>query len=599
MAEKRVERRLAAILAADVVGYSRLTGADEEGTVSRLRALRQELIDPVIVAHGGRTVKLMGDGRLVEFASVVDAMRCALEVQRGMTARNANIVPDKRIEFRVGIHLGDVMVESDGDLMGDGVNIAARLEGIAEPGGICLSNAAYEQVRDKIAEEFIDLGEQNLKNIARPVRAYRVILVDASENMRREGALTALTSSPAPRLSIVVLPFANLSGDPADEYFADGITEDITTDLSRIPESFVIARNTAFTYKGTAVDAKQVGRELGVRYVLEGSVRRGGNRVRTNVQLIAAETGAHLWAERFDCDRVDLMEVQDEITGRLASALGAQLIDAESRRSLKEHPTNPDAVDLTMQGWSAFHRPPSRETLAEARGLFERALALDGRAADAVIGLAYGYARAVNSGYSDTHEADLARATELVARGLALAPERATAHWVQGLVLRAPKRFEEAAAAFEQAISLDRNFAPAYGSLGDLVTWLGRPEETIRLNEHAIRLSPRDPLLGHWQFDIGFAHFHMGENDKAVTWLLRARASNAQMPFVPFTLGGVYAMQGKLDVARAELAAAQHALPWFTSIAKIRAFMPTTDPKMLAREEELYAGYRLLGVPEE
>jgi TolB-like protein/Flp pilus assembly protein TadD len=589
-----MQRRLTTILASDVAGYSRLAGADEEGTVSRLRALRQELIDPVIAHYGGRTVKLMGDGRLVEFVSVVDAVRCAIEALSKIAVRNADVAPEKRIEFRIGIHLGDVIVEEDGDLMGDGVNIAARLETVAEPGGICLSEDAFRQVDGKIPAEFVALGPQSLKNIARAIQAYRIVPAAPGT----AGVTASQTAQAAPRLSIVVLPFASLSDNPSEDYFADGITEDITTDLSRIPGSFVIARNTAFTYKGKAVDAKLVGRELGVRYVLEGSVRRAGNRVRTNVQFIDAESGAHLWAERFDCDRADLMEVQDETTARIAGAIGAQLIDAESRRSLKERPTNPDAIDLTMRGWSTLHRPPSRESLAEARGLFEQALALDAHAADAVIGLAYAYARAVNSGYSESHEADLERATELVARAVALAPDRATAHWVQGLILRQPKRFEEAAAAFERAISLDRNFAAAYGSLGDLMTWLGRPEETIRLNEQAMRLSPRDPLLAHWQFDIGGAHCRMRDYEQGVAWLLRARASNAQLPLVPLVLTFIYAEQGKIELARTELAKAQQLIPWFTSIAKLRAFIPTTDPKMLAQDEEWYAALKLLGVPE-
>ncbi len=322
MASNPMQRRLAAILAADIAGYSRLTGADEEGVVSRLRALRQELIDPVIAAHGGRTVKLMGDGRLVEFASVMDAVRCAVEVQRGMTGRNANVAPDRRIEFRVGIHLGDVIVESDGDLMGDGVNIAARLEGIADPGGVCLSEDAWRQVRDKLNEQFDDLGEQGLKNIVRPIRVYRVVLVGAGEKARGGSAPATPASSSAPRLSIVVLPFANIGGEPEQDYFVDGVTESLTTDLSRISGSFVIGHNTAFTYKGKAVDLKQIGRELGVRYVLEGSMQRGGNRLRVNVQLIDAETGNHLWAERFDKPLADLFDMQDEIVARLARPVG-------------------------------------------------------------------------------------------------------------------------------------------------------------------------------------------------------------------------------------------------------------------------------------
>jgi adenylate cyclase len=582
-------RKIAAILAADVAGYSRLVGADEEGTLARLAALRAELIRPAIAKNRGRIFKTMGDGVLIEFASVVDAVRCAVEVQRGMDARNAGVPTERRIEFRVGINLGDVVVDGD-DLLGDGVNVAARLEGIAEPGGICLSHSALEQVQDRLDFGFEDMGEQSLKNIARPVRAYRVAPPSAPRGPAAKGA---------PRLSIVVLPLANLSGDAAEDYFADGITEDITTDLSRIPESFVIARNTAFTYKGKAVNARDVGRELGVRYVLEGSVRRAANRVRANVQLIDAETGAHLFAERFDCDRADLMEVQDEITGRIAGAVGSQLIDAESRRSLKERPANPDAIDLTMRGWAVLHRPPSRESLAEARALFEQALALDGGAVDAIIGLAYVYARGINSAFSMSPEDDSAKGSELVARAALLAPERAQVHWVQGLLLRRPKRYEEAAAAFEKAIALDRNFAPAYGSLGDLETILGRPAETIRLNEQAMRLSPRDPQLGNWQFDIGLAHFYLGDDEKAVSWLLRARASNPQLAIVPLLLAAIHGIQGRLGPGRAELAKAQQGLPWLTSIAAMRAVLPTTtDPIMLEREEQIYRAMAELGLPE-
>ena len=298
-------RKLAAILAADVVGYSKLAGADEERTLARLRALRSDLMDPTIALHHGRIVKRTGDGVLIEFRSVVDAVRCAIELQNGMVERNAGLPPERRIEFRVGVHLGDVVEESDGDLMGDGVNIAARLEGIADPGGICLSEDAYRQVRDRLKEEFIDLGERDLKNVSRPVRAYAIKSFSSGSSSKAHTPTPS--KSGAPRLSIVVLPFANIGGDPEQEYFADGVTESLTTDLSRISGSFVIGRNTAFTYRGKHVDLKQIGRELNVRYVLEGSVQRSGNRLRINVQLIDADTGAHLWAERFDKPVADLL----------------------------------------------------------------------------------------------------------------------------------------------------------------------------------------------------------------------------------------------------------------------------------------------------
>ena len=309
-------RKLAAILAADVVGYSRLASADEDRTLARLRALRSDLIDPTVAVHNGRVVKRTGDGSLIEFRSVVDAVRCAIEVQSGMIERNAGLPPERRIEFRVGIHLGDVVEESDGDLMGDGVNIAARLEGIAKPGSICLSEDAYRQVKTRLDLAVSDLGEQRLKNIAQPIRAYSLQVVVSAQAQSNALFAQVPTQLSAPHLSIVVLPFANLGGDPEQEYFVDGVTESLTTDLSRIAGSFVIARNTAFTYKGKPRDIKGIGRELSVRYVLEGSIQRSGNRMRVNVQLIDAEAGNHLWAERFDKPLADLFDMQDEIVAR-------------------------------------------------------------------------------------------------------------------------------------------------------------------------------------------------------------------------------------------------------------------------------------------
>jgi TolB-like protein len=378
--EQRIERKLAAILVADIVGYSRLAGTDEDRILARLRALRSDLIDPTIAVHHGRIVKRTGDGAIIEFRSVVDAVRCAIEVQSGMRERNAGLPPERRIEFRVGIHLGDVVEESDGDLMGDGVNIAARLEGVAEPGGICLSSAAYEQVRDKVKDGFVDLGEKELKNIARPVRAYAV--KSNAGNSRSDSPAEQKPS--APRLSIVVLPFANIGGGPKQDYFVDGVTESLTTDLSRIRGSFVIARNTAFTYKGKSVDVKLIGRELSVRYVLEGSVQRGGGRMRINVQLVDAESGNHLWAERFDKPVVDLFDMQDEIVARLANALNTQLITAEARRA--ERAPSPDSMDLYFRGMAWYNKALTPDYLSKSQVLFEQALALDASNVEALIG---------------------------------------------------------------------------------------------------------------------------------------------------------------------------------------------------------------------
>ena len=379
-------RKIAAILVADIVGYSRLAGADEDRTLARLRALRSDLFDPTIALHHGRIVKRTGDGSMIEFRSVVDAVRCAIEVQNGMVERNAGLPPERRIEFRVGIHLGDVVEEADGDLMGDGVNIAARLEGIAEPGAICLSEDAYRQVKGRLDLAVHNLGLKQLKNIAEPVHVYSLEVGQPAPTQAKPAPVLAPERSAAPRLSMVVLPFANIGGDPEQEHFIDGVTESLTTDLSRIRGSFVIGRNTAFTYKGKAADLKQIGRELNVRYVLEGSVQRGGNRMRFNVQLIDAETGNHLWAERFDKPLADLFDTQDEIVARLAGALNAELIAAEARRA--EQATNPNSMGLYFQGLAWLNKGMSPDNVAQAHSFFDRALAADPDNVDALVGSA-------------------------------------------------------------------------------------------------------------------------------------------------------------------------------------------------------------------
>jgi len=361
-------RKIAAILVADVVGYSRLAAADEDRTLARLRGLRSDLIDPAIAAHRGRIVKRTGDGALVEFRSVVDAVRCAIEVQNGLVERNAGLPPDRRIDFRIGVHLGDVVEEADGDLMGDGVNIAARLEGIALPGAICLSEDAYRQVKGRLDLAVRDLRPKELKNIAEPMRVFSLQVGLAAPAKPTEPSATERPS--APRLSMVVLPFANIGGDPEQDHFVDGVPESLPTDLSRIRGSFVIGRNTAFTYKGKHVDLKQIGRDLNVRYVLEGSVQRGGNRMRVNVQLIDAEAGSHLWAERFDKPLGDIFDMQDEIVARLASTLNTELVAAEARRA-QEAP-NPDSMDLYFQGLAWFNKGMSRDNLVQARSFFDR-----------------------------------------------------------------------------------------------------------------------------------------------------------------------------------------------------------------------------------
>jgi adenylate cyclase len=448
-------RRLAAILAADVAGYSRLMGIDEEGTLERLKAHRRELGDPKIREHHGRIVKTTGDGVLVEFSSVVDAVRCAAEIQRAMADRDTDMAEDRRIKFRIGVNLGDIIVE-DNDIYGHGVNVAARLEALAEPGGICISRTVRDQIRDKLPYAFEDLGEQSVKNIARPVRVYAL----RSEAVAALPAPNAPATPPipqpagAPRLSIVVLPFANLSNDPEQQYFADGITEDLTTDLSQLEGMLVISRNTAFTYKDKRVDTKQIGRELGVRYVLEGSVRRSGNRVRINAQLIDAESDAHLWAERFDSDTGDLFALQDKIASGIAVALDVEMIGAEAKRPT-EHP---DAMDYILRGRVARFRPNSRDVFAQAISLFEHALALDPGSVEAQVRLAASLTSRVLDNMTDRASADIARAEGLAGQALASSPRSPLAHFAKGEVLRAQRRFADAIPEYETALAVNPNW---------------------------------------------------------------------------------------------------------------------------------------------
>ena len=467
-------RKLAAILVADVVGYSRLAGADEDRTLARLRGLRSDLIDPAIAAHHGRIVKRTGDGSIIEFRSVVDAVRCAIEVQNGLVERNAGVPEDRRIEFRVGIHVGDVVEESDGDLMGDVVNIAARLEGVAKPGAICISEQAYWQVKGRLDLRVTDLGNTQLKNIAEPVHAYSLEVGQPTE------ARPALAASPGkpgpPRLSLVVLPFANIGGDPEQEYFADGVTESLTTDLSRMHGMLVIGRNTAFTFKGKAVDLKQIGRDLNVRYVLEGSVQRGGNRMRVNVQLVDAETRNHLWAERFDKPLTDLLDMQDEIVSRLANQLGAALTTAEAHRA--ERAPNPDSFDCYFQGLAWLNRGPNRANIDRARGFFERALALDPGNVDALLGVGRLDYEMGASFLSDDRDARLAASETTIAKVLYLRPNDALAHEIMGGVLNQTKRSDRGIAEFERALALDPNLATAHGHIGLAKIFVGRAEET-------------------------------------------------------------------------------------------------------------------------
>jgi TolB-like protein/class 3 adenylate cyclase len=589
-------RRLTAILAADVAGYSRLMGVDEEATHERLQAHFRELVNPKVNEHRGRIVKTTGDGFLAEFPSVVDGVRCAVEIQRGMIDREPEVPDERRIRFRIGINLGDVIVEEH-DIFGDGVNIAARLEALAEPGGIRLSRVVRDQVRDRLDFAFEDLGEQRVKNIARPVRVYALrpepvpaLTLAAADAIPRTVA--------APRLSIVVLPFDNFSNDLEQQYFADGITEDLTTDLSRISHSFVISRNTAFTYRNKPIDSRQIGRELGVRYVLEGSVRRLGSRVRVNAQLIDAETDAHLWAERFDHDTVDLFALQNEITSRLANMLGVELIAAEAARPT-EHP---DALDCILRGRAILFKPRTPAMFREAINLFERALTLDPESAEAQSLLAESLLNRVTNGLAESAAADLARAETLVDQALAVSPRNGYAHLVKGRVLRARNRWEEAVPRFEMALALNRNLVGALHGLAWCKLFAGPIDEVIPLEEQAIRLSPRDPGIGYWYLLIGRVHLLQSRTDEAIVWLEKGCSAIPAVPFHHSWLASAYALKGETERAAAELAETQRLAGdgSFSSITRVKEGGSWRVPKTRAIAETTYfAGLRKAGMPEE
>jgi TolB-like protein/class 3 adenylate cyclase len=590
--QNRVERRLAAILAADVAGYSRLMGLDEVGTAQVLREHRV-VVDALAAKHSGRVVKTTGDGLLIEFHSVVDAVECALVIQAVMAERNEGVPPDRRMLFRIGVNLGDVLVEGD-DILGDGVNVAARLEGIAEPGGICISSSACDQVRGKLAATFTDLGERSLKNIDRPVRAYTVVQDGTGRKAETAGAAASPTSV-SPRLSIVVLPFANIGGDPEQEYFVDGVTESLTTDLSRITGSFVIARNTAFTYKGKPIDVKQIGRELNVRYVLEGSVQRGGNRMRVNVQLVDAESATHLWAERFDRPMADLLDMQDEVVAQLANVLSAQLTAVEARRA--EQSLHPDSMDLYFQGLAWFYKGPTSENLARAREFFERALALDPGNVDALVWIATADIVSGPALFSVDRAARLAAAEAAASKALSLAPDHAAAHWSMGAVKNFTNHASEAIAEFERALVLDRNNAVAHGHIGLAKIFFGRAEETEAHIQEALRLSPRDPLAYTWAVFAGMAKLHLGKDEEAAAWLRRSIEFNRNYSTAHFYLAASLAQRGKLDDARAVAAVGFTLDPTFT-IRRFRDSGSSNNPVYLAGRERAIEGLRKAGIPE-
>ena len=590
------KRKIAAILVADIVGYSRLAGADEDRTLSRLRGLRSDLIDPAIDAHRGRIVKRTGDGSLIEFRSVVDAVRCAIEVQNGLIERNAGLPPERRIEFRVGIHLGDVVEEADSDLMGDGVNIAARLEGICLPGAICLSEDAYRQVKGRLDLAVTDLGPTQLKNIADPIRVYSLDVGQPAQ--AKPTPAPASDKSAPPRLSIVVLPFANIGGGAEQEHFVDGVTESLTTDLSRLRGSIVIGRNTAFTYKGKPVDLKQIGRELNVRYVLEGSVQRGGNRMRVNVQLIDAVTGNHLWAEQFDKPLADLFDMQDEIVARLAGALNAQLVAAEARRA--EQAPTPDSTDLYFQGLAWFNRGVNPDHVAKARGFFDRALSADPDNVDALVESARADAVAGANAFVTDAKAAFAAAEAKLTKALSSVPDHALGHLLLGHVEILTKRPAEGIAECEHALELDRNLAFAHFDIGLAKVFMGRAEETDAHVVEALRLSPRDTLAYVWMSIAGMAKNQLGSWEQAVAWFRRSIEANRNYPAACFNLAAALAQLDRLDEAHAAVKAGLALNPTHT-VSRARAAWTarSDDPTFLAKAEQIFEGMRKAGVPEQ
>jgi len=639
MVQRHIERKLAAVFVADMAGYSRLMELDEEGTHSRLSALERELVGPKIREHHGRIIKNTGDGVLVEFASVVDAVRCAVEIQRDMVERNSGCPEDRRIVFRIGINLGDVIVMPD-DIYGDGVNVAVRLEGLGESGGVCISGTAYDQVRDKVPYTFAEMGEKTVKNISRPVRVYAlgataVAALPAStppveaphwsRRYRRSSWLTAagivaviivaavlwLGIKPAkeplrsglvpPRVSIVVLPFANLSGDPAQDYLADVITEGLTTALSRIKGAFVIARSTAFTYKGNPVNVKQVGKELDVRYALEGSAQYSGGKARVSAQLIDAETGAHLWADQFDAARSDLLEMQDEIVTRLSRALTIQLVAVDIARVNRTRPGNLDAQDLAMRCAAEMMGVTGATDWAAASSLCDRALQIDGRNVLALGLLALSDIFPVTISQSNDPAAATRRADELASRALAIDPNDDIAHLAKAWVLMAQSRHEEAIVEADRSLALNPSNIDAYMVPGVANLFLCRPDQSIEFVDKAIRLSPKDPHLWGLYLIKGEAFFIMRQDDRAIEWTRRSVATGPSDPYAMLMLISAFALNGQQaeagELLKAYLADSRAKSKTIAQFQTQQLSM-AHNPKWVAYNERFAEGLRKAGLPE-
>jgi TolB-like protein/class 3 adenylate cyclase len=592
---ERVERRLAAVLAADVAGYSRLMGADEEGTLARLKAVRKALVDPAIASHRGRIVKTTGDGMLVEFASAVDAVRGAIEVQRGIAEQNTSVSQDERIELRIGIHVGDIIIDDD-DIFGDGVNIAARLEGIAEPGGVCLSDDAYRQVRGKVEIACDDMGPQFLKNIAEPIQAWRARLTgQGSSAPQSRWALIEPQALPLPeKPSIAVLPFQNMSGDPEQEYFADGMVEEITTALSRSHWLFVIARNSAFTYKSKAIDIKRVGRELGVRYVLEGSVRRSADRVRITGQLIEVSSQTHLWADRFDGRVDDIFDLQDKIASSVIGAIVPNIEKAEIALAVRKPTENLSAYDCYLRGLSSFYQF-TRDGHRTALPLFARAAELDPTFALAYAGQAGWYITGKAYAWIEGDSAE-SRQAEIVAReALRLSSDdpRVLAHAGQALTYVAMK-VDEGAAILSRAAEIDPNLAVARLWLGGANIFQGKFEDAIRQLELALRLSPLDPRTFLSYSGLASAHFHLSRYDEALEWASDGIRRWPNFVQLHRQMMAALAMLGRYEEAALSRGNVLRLNPTLT----IGEFRRTTGLVRKDDIEKVVSAWRLAGMPE-
>jgi adenylate cyclase len=584
-------RRLTAVLAADVAGYSRLMGADEEGTLARLKTLRRELSDPKIKEHHGRIVKTTGDGLLVEFGSVVDAVRCAVEVQGAMAQRNADVPAERRIEFRVGINLGDI-IKDKGDIYGDGVNIAARLEAMAEPGGICVSRVVRDQVRDKLDLAFDDLGEQALKNIARPLRVYRVRIATRENTPKviptEIASVLALPDKP----SVVVLPFDNMSGDPEQEYFADGMVEEITAGLSRVRDFFVIARNSAFSYKGKAVPAQQASRELGVRYLIEGSVRKAGNRVRITAQLIDGPSGNHLWADKYDGAVSDIFDLQDRITEQVVGAIQPSVRLAEIERSRRKRPESLDAYDFVLRAYPSVWSL-EREANAEALKLLYQAIAIEPDYPLALSLTAWCHAQQVVYNWAADPTNVRSEALRLAQAAAAATGEDPTVLTVLSAAHTIVRNYDIAARLLERALALDPNSAWAWNRSGWLQSYLGNADVSIEHFERAARLSPFDPLNFAVFHGIAGAHFVAGRYADATLWFERGLIDRPGATWAYRNLVPAYALLGRDADARAGLARLLNDYPELT-VSKVLAAMVYSQPTL----DRIAEGLRKAGMAE-